>query len=190
MRPSGATTTTTSIPSSSTCSATTAAGFGARTTTWASPTTPACWPSPRPCPSARPAPLSPMAARRSSPWRTASPAAVPGHRRPRPHRRDSLQLEGGPHGDPRRAAQPEVPSLRASRASADRAISWRSSRPTSSSPASTCSSTWSTRRCCATPAAPRGYRDLVVRVAGFSAYWVEMSKALQDQVIWRTEHSL
>ena len=37
---------------------------------------------------------------------------------------------------------------------------------------------------------PENYRDLVVRVAGFSAYWVEMSKALQDQVIWRTEHNL
>lgn len=35
---------------------------------------------------------------------------------------------------------------------------------------------------------PGRYRDLVVRVAGFSAYWVEMSRALQDQVIWRTEH--
>ena len=37
---------------------------------------------------------------------------------------------------------------------------------------------------------PEGYRDLVVRVAGFSSYWVEMSRALQDQVIWRTEHGL
>ena len=37
---------------------------------------------------------------------------------------------------------------------------------------------------------PERYRDLVVRVAGFSAYWVEMSKALQDQVIGRTEHDL
>ena len=37
---------------------------------------------------------------------------------------------------------------------------------------------------------PERYRDLVVRVAGFSAYWVEMSKALQDQVIRRTEHGL
>ena len=37
---------------------------------------------------------------------------------------------------------------------------------------------------------PEQYSDLVVRVAGFSAYWVEMSKALQDQVIWRTEHGL
>lgn len=37
---------------------------------------------------------------------------------------------------------------------------------------------------------PERYRDLVVRVAGFSAYWVEMSKDLQDQVIWRTEHDL
>jgi formate C-acetyltransferase/4-hydroxyphenylacetate decarboxylase large subunit len=37
---------------------------------------------------------------------------------------------------------------------------------------------------------PENYRNLVVRVAGFSAYWVEMSKALQDQVICRTEHNL
>jgi formate C-acetyltransferase/4-hydroxyphenylacetate decarboxylase large subunit len=37
---------------------------------------------------------------------------------------------------------------------------------------------------------PENYRDLVVRVAGFSAYWVEMSAALQEQVIWRTEHGL
>lgn len=37
---------------------------------------------------------------------------------------------------------------------------------------------------------PENYRDLVVRVAGFSAYWVEMSKALQDQVILRTEHNM
>ncbi|HNX48889.1 MAG TPA: pyruvate formate lyase family protein [Thermoanaerobaculaceae bacterium] len=37
---------------------------------------------------------------------------------------------------------------------------------------------------------PERYRDLVVRVAGFSAYWVEMSRALQDQVISRTEHCL
>jgi len=37
---------------------------------------------------------------------------------------------------------------------------------------------------------PDQYRDLVVRVAGFSAYWVEMSRPLQDQVIWRTEHGL
>jgi len=37
---------------------------------------------------------------------------------------------------------------------------------------------------------PENYRDLVVRVAGFSAYWVEMSKALQDQVILRTEHNI
>jgi pyruvate-formate lyase len=37
---------------------------------------------------------------------------------------------------------------------------------------------------------PESYRDLVVRVAGFSAYWVEMSRALQEQVICRTEHGL
>jgi indoleacetate decarboxylase len=37
---------------------------------------------------------------------------------------------------------------------------------------------------------PERYRDLVVRVAGFSAYWVEMSRPLQEQVIARTEHGL
>ena len=37
---------------------------------------------------------------------------------------------------------------------------------------------------------PERYRDLVVRVAGFSAYWVEMSKAVQDQIISRTEHGM
>jgi formate C-acetyltransferase/4-hydroxyphenylacetate decarboxylase large subunit len=34
---------------------------------------------------------------------------------------------------------------------------------------------------------PENYRDLIVRVAGFSAYWVELSKQVQDEVITRTE---
>ena len=34
---------------------------------------------------------------------------------------------------------------------------------------------------------PEDYRDLIVRVAGFSAYWVELSKQVQDEVITRTE---
>ncbi|CAL6084537.1 4-hydroxyphenylacetate_decarboxylase [Hexamita inflata] len=37
---------------------------------------------------------------------------------------------------------------------------------------------------------PQNYRDLIVRVAGFSAYFVELSKTIQDEVIARTEHSL
>ena len=37
---------------------------------------------------------------------------------------------------------------------------------------------------------PDEYRDLLVRVAGFSAYWVELSRSLQDQIIARTEHAL
>ena len=37
---------------------------------------------------------------------------------------------------------------------------------------------------------PEQYRDLLVRVAGFSAYWVELSPSLQDQIIARTEHGL
>jgi formate C-acetyltransferase/4-hydroxyphenylacetate decarboxylase large subunit len=34
---------------------------------------------------------------------------------------------------------------------------------------------------------PENYRDLVVRVAGFSAYWVELSKGVQEEIIARTE---
>jgi len=37
---------------------------------------------------------------------------------------------------------------------------------------------------------PENYRDLIVRVAGFSAYFVELSKPIQDEVIARTEHDL
>lgn len=35
---------------------------------------------------------------------------------------------------------------------------------------------------------PEKYRDLIVRVAGFSAYWVELSRAIQDEIIVRTEY--
>ena len=34
---------------------------------------------------------------------------------------------------------------------------------------------------------PERYRDLVVRVAGFSAYFVELHPGLQDEIIRRTE---
>lgn len=37
---------------------------------------------------------------------------------------------------------------------------------------------------------PENYRDLVVRVAGFSAYWVELSPQVQDEIIARTEHTI
>jgi formate C-acetyltransferase/4-hydroxyphenylacetate decarboxylase large subunit len=37
-------------------------------------------------------------------------------------------------------------------------------------------------------ARPGKYRGLIVRVAGFSAYWVELSKAIQDEIIVRTEY--
>ena len=39
-------------------------------------------------------------------------------------------------------------------------------------------------------AAPEDYRDMIVRVAGYSAFFTGMSKRLQDDVIDRTEHSL
>ncbi len=35
---------------------------------------------------------------------------------------------------------------------------------------------------------PSQYRDLVVRVAGFTQYWVEIGKPIQDEVIARTEY--
>jgi formate C-acetyltransferase len=37
---------------------------------------------------------------------------------------------------------------------------------------------------------PEKYRDLIVRVAGYSAYFVQLSKGLQDSIIDRTEQSL
>ena len=37
---------------------------------------------------------------------------------------------------------------------------------------------------------PENYRDLLVRVAGYVAHFVELPKNLQDSVIVRTEHSL
>ena len=35
---------------------------------------------------------------------------------------------------------------------------------------------------------PDNYRDLIVRIAGFSVYFTEMAKAMQDDFITRTEH--
>jgi pyruvate-formate lyase len=37
---------------------------------------------------------------------------------------------------------------------------------------------------------PENYQDLIVRVAGFSAYFVDMNKEVQDQIIARTQHRL
>ena len=37
---------------------------------------------------------------------------------------------------------------------------------------------------------PENYKDLVVRIAGFSAYFPEVYKAAQDDLICRTELSL
>ncbi|MDU2064912.1 MAG: 4-hydroxyphenylacetate decarboxylase large subunit [Sporomusaceae bacterium] len=36
--------------------------------------------------------------------------------------------------------------------------------------------------------APEKYRDLMVRVAGFTQYWCEIGKPIQDEVIYRTEY--
>jgi formate C-acetyltransferase len=37
---------------------------------------------------------------------------------------------------------------------------------------------------------PEAFQDLIVRVAGYSAYFVELSKGLQDHIIERTSHTL
>jgi formate C-acetyltransferase len=37
---------------------------------------------------------------------------------------------------------------------------------------------------------PEDYRNLVVRVAGYSAFWVELTPAVQDEIISRTEQAL
>ena len=35
---------------------------------------------------------------------------------------------------------------------------------------------------------PEKYRDLIVRVAGYSDYFIELTEELQDEIIKRTEH--
>jgi formate C-acetyltransferase len=42
----------------------------------------------------------------------------------------------------------------------------------------------------AAQADPEEYRDLVVRVAGYSTYFVTLSRAMQDEVIDRTSLDL
>jgi formate C-acetyltransferase len=37
---------------------------------------------------------------------------------------------------------------------------------------------------------PEKYRDLIVRVAGYSAYFVQLGKRIQDDIIQRMEHQL
>jgi pyruvate-formate lyase len=37
---------------------------------------------------------------------------------------------------------------------------------------------------------PEDYKDLVVRVVGYSAFFVELEKAVQDDIIKRTEHGV
>jgi len=40
------------------------------------------------------------------------------------------------------------------------------------------------------PGGAGGHRDLIVRVAGYSDYFCDLSKALQDEIIARSEHSV
>ena len=40
----------------------------------------------------------------------------------------------------------------------------------------------------AAQADPESYRDLVVRIAGFSAYFTSLSRDVQEDILHRTEH--
>ena len=42
---------------------------------------------------------------------------------------------------------------------------------------------------CEAQANPEAYRSLVVRVAGYSAYFCELDRGLQDEIIRRTEYA-
>ena len=37
---------------------------------------------------------------------------------------------------------------------------------------------------------PENYKSLIVRVAGYSALWVELDRLMQDEIISRTEQKL
>lgn len=37
---------------------------------------------------------------------------------------------------------------------------------------------------------PEQYKDLLIRVVGYSAHFVQLDKAIQDDIISRTEHAL
>ena len=37
---------------------------------------------------------------------------------------------------------------------------------------------------------PDKYRDLIVRVAGYSAYFIDLDNRMQDEIIKRTEQAL
>jgi formate C-acetyltransferase len=37
---------------------------------------------------------------------------------------------------------------------------------------------------------PENYRDLIVRVAGYSDYFVDLTTALQDEIMHRTAHNI
>ena len=53
--------------------------------------------------------------------------------------------------------------------------------------ATTSSSTWWTPRRCARPRHPEEYQNLIVRVAGYSDYFVDFGADLQNEIIARTE---
>ena len=95
--------------------------------------------------------------------------------------------QDGPDQVRRHPAQPALPAGRPRRRTATWTSSASSSAPTSGSAATTSSSTWSTPTPCATPRPhPDEYRDLLVRVAGYSDYFVDLDLDHQEEIIRRT----
>ena len=112
-----------------------------------------------------------------------------GRRPPRADRGGRVGGQDGSRPHRRHAAQPEVHAAAAARTTTGW-TSWCSwCAPTSSWTGTTSSSTWWMPRRCAPPRSnPEQYRDLIVRVAGYSDYFCDLSEALQDEIIARTEH--
>ena len=86
-----------------------------------------------------------------------------------------------------RSTSASTPAWSPTRASATSCA--RCSTCTSPKAARNCRSTWSTRpRCVPRRRIREQYRDLVVRVAGFSEFFVNLTPEMQEEIIARTEH--
>ena len=122
------------------------------------------------------------------------PARVGGHqpgagrRPPRPDRRAEVGVEDGPREDGRHAAEHEVhagPARGRGRhrpAAQPGALVLQARRPPHAVQRG------DGRHAARGPGQPGAHRDLIVRVAGYSDYFCDLSEALQDEIIRRTEH--
>ena len=97
--------------------------------------------------------------------------------------------EDGPPQDRRHAAEHEVHAVAAGRrgraGQAGRTWCAATSRWTAITCSSTSSAPTTLRKA---QANPEQHRDLIVRVAGYSDYFCDLSRELQEEIITRTEH--